>query len=76
MALAVEKNIASTTLAELLAEARDRFYASVLWWADREVMTRPESAREVYRALLSGPREAIELAVRLHKVMITEHANH
>lgn len=56
-------------IALILVEAWDRFHPAILWWANREAATHPVSADHVYRALLSGPPGAIELAVSLRKAI-------
>lgn len=75
MAIAKSSSKTDDRISDLLREVWDRFYPSILWWADRDTMIRPESAAEVYRELVSGPREALPLAVRLRAAMRNQDAD-
>jgi hypothetical protein len=69
MSTAREPTSGAEQIRQLLEEAWERFHPSILWWAKRETATCPENAEIVYRGLLSGPREAIPLAARLHEML-------
>lgn len=56
-------------LESLLTEIWDRFHPGILWWANKKAATSPENARMVYRELLSGPRGAMDYAVRLKPLL-------
>lgn len=69
-----QKNVAETsqnleTLEGILEEAWSRFHPAILWWAKKDAATSAANAAQVYRSLLSGPPEALELAARLHRKM-------
>ena len=57
------------TLQALLTEIWDRFHPGILWWANKKAATDPDNARMVYRQLLSGPRGAMDYAVRLKPLL-------
>lgn len=66
--------VSSSRIPAILEEAWDRFYPSILWWADKAAATDPKNARTVYRELLSGPAEGMSLARELHSALAAEHA--
>lgn len=76
MRTSVISSPATEPVETVLREVRDRFYTALLWWADREEVLRAENAREVYRALLAGPREALPFAGRLQAAMRAANAHH
>lgn len=56
-------------LQPLLLEIWERFHPAILWWANKQAATTPDNARMVYRELLSGPRGAMDYAVRLKPLL-------